>query len=346
MTLINAEPYDAVSFTDGTTPFFPPNQRRSVAIEGTTPRDSDLNWYYILLQRYTHVPGELKSEVIIKDFHTQPSNIQQAVWTGMKYVLIHITDVLPYQQAVVSIIERRAKKGWYDTLKKNAQAKDKISIEMLKWADKFIDDYVSGCLQRGSSASRFVHLMQYLEHPFDLRNYLPKIDIGFRRVEIDYSAAIDPDKTRLTVRRIAKWNTRADAIFATAEWDLFKNPSYGIYGIKEQAFRAISQAYAFDEGDHPAVKWMESARETSVDAMFPYDFWRKRFLKKLPEVDSKKSYFTQIGDIAAKFAGQIYERGGLIEVTKKFEFVTFNGERITEEIASENVRKWKQQGYI
>jgi hypothetical protein len=135
--LISAEPYDAVSFTDGTSANFPPNQRRSVIIEGTTPRDGDLNWYFILLQRYGHVPCELKSEIILKDFHTQPIGIQQAVWAGMKYVFIHITDVLPHLKSAISGIERRTHKGWYDTLQKR---KDEEGVKFFRHLDGIVQN--------------------------------------------------------------------------------------------------------------------------------------------------------------------------------------------------------------
>ena len=343
--LISAEPYDAVSFTDGTSANFPPNQRRSVIIEGTTPRDGDLNWYFILLQRYGHVPGELKSEIILKDFHTQPIGIQQAIWAGMKYVFIHITDVLPHLKSAISGIERRTRKGWYDTLQKR---KDEEGVKFFRHLDGIVQNYIAGCLQRQSSASRFVNLVPALESPYSLRRYLPDTDLGWRRVrEVDFSDAVDPDKPRRTVLNIAKWSTRGDAIFATATRDIFENPSYGFFGMKQQAFRAISESYAFDHGDHPSIGWMDSARETSIEALFPYEgHWRRQYLKQLQEVESKKSYFTQISDIAAKFASIIYERHGLIEVARKFEFVTFNGERVIENVAAEKVRKWKQEGYI
>lgn len=344
MTVISAEPYDAVSFTDGTSANFPPSQRRSVIIEGTTPRDGDLNWYYILLQRYTHVPGELKSEIILKDFHTQPTNIQQAVWAGMRHVLIHITDVLPHFKAIVTSLEQRTHKGWYDALQRR---KDKAGAEFFKLLDGMVNDYIAGCLQRQSSASRFVDLAPLLESPYSLRFYASEFDIGMRRLRVDFTDAVDPNKPRRTVLNIAKWSTRGDAIFATAMHDLFQNPSLGMFGLKHQAVRAISESYAFDEGDHPSIGWMNSARETGIEALFPYEsYWHRQRLKKLHEVKSKKSYYTQISDIAAKFASTIYERHGLIEVAKKFEFVTFNGERVTENVATEKVRKWKQEGYI
>jgi hypothetical protein len=343
--LISEAPYDAVSFTDGTSANFPASQRRSVIIDGTTPRSGDLNWYYILLQRYSHVPGELKSEVILKDFHTQPTAIQQAVWAGMKFVFIHITDVLPHLKSAISGIERRTYKGWYDHLQKR---EDKEGVKFFRHLDSLVQDYIAGCLRRQSSASRFIDLAPLLESPYSLRRYLPDSDLGWRRVrDVDFSSAVDPDKPRRTVLNIAKWSTRGDAIFATATRDIFENPSYGFFGMKERAFRAIAESYAFDHGDHPSVEWMDSARKTSIEALFPYEgHWRRQFMKQLHEVDSKKSYFTQISDIAAKFASTIYERHGLIEVAKKFEFVTFNGERITENVAAEKVRKWKQEGYI
>lgn len=52
-------------------------------------------------------------------------------------------------------------------------------------------------------------------------------------------------------------------------------------------------------------------------------------MQRLREVPSRLSPRTQMADVAAQFANQIYERHGLIEVARRFQFVTFNGERTT-----------------
>jgi hypothetical protein len=343
--IITANPPDAVSFSDGTTINFT-RIGRPVAIEGTAPREMNLAWFYTLIQRYTHIPKELKSEVILEDFHTQPIRVQQAVWAGMKQVLIHITDTLPHERRAQSIVQRSVgRRDDLETLHKRAAAGDAASQAFVEFITQFVSDYVAKGVQRDSSASRFVDFMEALDG-FGGYGFSKHLNgLGTWRPPIDFTPIMNPKNPKQTIRDLVKSTTKGDAVFATATNDVLANAIGPGFMMKEFAFRSVSQSRAFDDGNKRSVDWLESARETSVEAMFPYQ-GRSRFMGRLHLVDSKGSYFTQIGDIVAGFASQLYERHGLIEVVRRFEFVSFNGARISEDKAIEKMHTWKQLGYI
>ena len=341
--IITANPPDAVSFSDGTTINFT-RIGRPVAIEGTAPREMNLEWFYTLIHRYTHIPKELKSEVILKGFHTQPIRVQQAVCAGMKQVLIHITDTLPHERRAQSIVQTSAgRRVDLETLHKRAAAGDAASQTFVKFITQFVSDYVAKGVQLDSSVSRFGDLMEALDG-FGGYGFSKHLG-GAWRPSIDFTPIMKSKNPKQTIRDLVKSTTKGDAIFATATNDVLASAIGPGFMMKEFAFRSVSQSRAFDDGNKPSIDWLESARKTSVEAMFPYQ-GRSRLMGKLHRVDSKGSYFTQIGDIAAGFASQLYERHGLIEVVRRFEFVSFNGARVSEDKAIEKMHTWKQLGYI
>jgi hypothetical protein len=228
-------------------------------------------------------------------------------------------------------------------LHKRAQAGDEASRMFVEHIDQFMADYMSIGLQSESSASRFVGFMEVLDG-FGGYGFSKYLGNGWRP-QIDFSPAINPKKPKQTIGNLVKWITKADPIFALATDKVLKGPGGPGFMMKEIAFRSIQQSRGFDDGNKPSIEWLKSARDTSVEAMFPYQ-GRRRFLGKLEPVNSKLSYFTQIGDIAAGFASQLYERHGLVKVVKRFEFVSFNGERVSEDTANEEMQTWKQLGYL
>jgi hypothetical protein len=68
-----------------------------------------------------------------------------------------------------------------------------------------------------------------------------------------------------------------------------------------------------------------------------YGLVRKR--PGIVPVESRESFYIQAADIAAGIASQIYGIHGLIGVLEKFEYVTYNGIRVSRSDAEEEMRK-------
>ncbi len=60
---------------------------------------------------------------------------------------------------------------------------------------------------------------------------------------------------------------------------------------------------------------------------------------KYVELESKSSYYVQAADFAAGIATDIYTSEKLIGVVRRFEYVTFNGRRVSRSDAEEEMRK-------
>ena len=87
---------------------------------------------------------------------------------------------------------------------------------------------------------------------------------------------------------------------------------------------------AFDEGHSNVVKWVEEQRSV-VLAQSHRVFYQA---EPLIEVGSAGSVHTQAADIAAGIARELWLRNSLVHVVRRFEYVTYNGERISEGKAS------------
>jgi hypothetical protein len=60
------------------------------------------------------------------------------------------------------------------------------------------------------------------------------------------------------------------------------------------------------------------------------------------EVESKESYYVQAADFAAGIASDVYATHRLIGIVGRFEYVSFNGIRVSRADAEEERRKWGQ----
>lgn len=60
------------------------------------------------------------------------------------------------------------------------------------------------------------------------------------------------------------------------------------------------------------------------------------------DIDSRFSPHTQAADIAAGFACEAYDRNHIRQVVDDFDFVTLNGERLTEQNVTERVGYWSE----
>jgi hypothetical protein len=88
-------------------------------------------------------------------------------------------------------------------------------------------------------------------------------------------------------------------------------------------------SHAFDKGDTQAVQWIASERD---DVLSRIDRHRVDLVQPapLPELDSRDSFLIQAADFAAGLAREIWSRNSLPHLVDTFDYVTYNGRRISE----------------
>src|SRR5205085_11804295 len=92
--------------------------------------------------------------------------------------------------------------------------------------------------------------------------------------------------------------------------------------------------------------WIDSQRKEVVGrgpfGCYDYYDYEDDAFGELYSIPSDSSSYAQAADIAAGFARQDYERYGIAAVAGRFDYVTLNGERITQDNAEERFEMWQQ----
>jgi len=134
---------------------------------------------------------------------------------------------------------------------------------------------------------------------------------------------------------------------------LFQPHSYEHYKVS----RTLRDSHAFDRGDNKALDWIDRQRR-EIGGGAPYDYYEESTWQtegyeadgyyedvsygRLYSIPSDSSSYIQAADIAAGFARQDYERYGVAAVAGSFEYVTINGERITQDNAEQRFEYWRE----
>jgi hypothetical protein len=95
--------------------------------------------------------------------------------------------------------------------------------------------------------------------------------------------------------------------------------------------RALTQSHAFDDGNKKAVTWIDGQRSDVLSKTDPYFQLRlSSTMKPLEVVESTESIFVQAADIAAGIVSAIWDQQTLVHAVRAFEYLTYNGKRISE----------------
>lgn len=344
---------NAVSFTDDTSPDLRQEPERRVSIHAQVIRSENLSWYYTLLGLYRDINGELKSEKILANFPNLPKYKQDSVWEGLKKVRINIVDTFPHQAPLtktlkdifgrndaMEMLKERAKKG-------DAAARHLLTLLEESVVKMVVEDapakqviLASNLVQHGASS-----LGRYLTGRSLNRSVDSALNISLNTLSLN----LFKNKNRLNLTKAVKWMSKSASVFMYGiDNFLNKGNSWNSFNNQLRLYRLLQPSHAFDRGDAAAVGWIDDSRKEIVQRLAPqiHLYMPVRLSPLYGEIDSDQSYLTQASDIAAGFARQLYEQGGIVSLTEKFIYVAFNGLRITQSDAEETMRRWRQMGYV
>src|SRR5262249_49881535 len=105
----------------------------------------------------------------------------------------------------------------------------------------------------------------------------------------------------------------------------------------------LNERHAFDKGDARQLSVLENYRRktvTSIVEASPYYASRLLLGRAYEHQESHESVHVQAADFAAGIASYFYTAlTGLVEIVSRFEYVTFNGKRISMTDAEEIIRR-------
>jgi hypothetical protein len=94
---------------------------------------------------------------------------------------------------------------------------------------------------------------------------------------------------------------------------------------------ALGRSHAFDQGHSHAVRWIEKQRTDALAQIDPRGlFYPRNMPRPILELVSTESVPIQAADIAAGIARELWCRNSLPHLVNRFEYVTFNGDRLSD----------------
>lgn len=339
---------NAVSFTDDVKADSRKlTKQRHVSISAKIRRgETPLYWFYDLLNSCLNEKGELKSDRVVPAYQKLGLRGKAKLWDTLKEVQINITDSLPYQARIHQSVKQALKRDdAIQMIRDKAIAKDPHAMKMQELlnnqtAESILSDAPSKQL------SWNIHFAQNrMGHVYSLRSLMG--DTGPPEHNIDL-AHFKSAKKGSIIRAATEWTAKSASAFSEAIESTFTGNFYPYqHPLLNPVYRALRKSHAFDEGNEKSVGVMEIERKQIAREMSYHDFWQEMYpLEPLHgKIDSKQSFYMQASDIAVGIARHLYEQGEVLAVTLHFEYVMFNGRRISQNDAYETMLEWRELEY-
>lgn len=346
---------EAISFNDEGSPHSHKTDHTKVYIDAQVNRTLSLDWFYKLLAFFPDVPGELKSGVIVAKFKDLPTETRDRIWRSLSRVRIHIVDPRPHYRQIDNMLRAAwGKDDAPDNLRQMATQGSYAARSMLARMREMVADSIL----KDSTAMRVQWFGRALSDPLFGMNLPEPLSFLVRspldsepliRVE-DFGSTGDRD----VVRNVASWSAKASAAFhaaldAAMSADESDVMNYG-FGLERAVRRRMTQEllplHAFDKGNRHHIDLLESSRRSIIDELAANDRFFALIARQkrgFVELESKESYYVQAADFAAGISGDIYASHKLIGVVERFEFVSFNGVRVSRADAEHEMKEEAQR---
>ncbi|MBX3291370.1 MAG: hypothetical protein KF881_00600 [Acidobacteria bacterium] len=327
-----SEPQDALSFSDETSRQNNEKTARLVWTHAQISKFANIQWFLELRNLYPDVKSELKSSQVVDNFDKLPRDIRRRVSSGLRGARIHIVDTFAYEAESKQVMRRIYKCDNYEKVLRENENK-----EFAKLLIKGMEEWVAKQILLDSPAQR-------LEQNLQTRGMagFGYVASTLRQESGRKELALDLDLFEKGNKRItdtaAKYVSRSGVVLSDAVE--FSGRSFlGEYHARQVVAQMVNQSHAFDAGDDAAVRWVKGQRDHfAINTVYGLH----GFLSPLyGDIDSKLSSRTQAADIAARIGQRIYDENGLEGLLDQFDYVTFNGERITETNIKARLEYWR-----
>jgi hypothetical protein len=323
----------AASYTDDTSL---PYAGFRVSIHAQIIPENPYNWYFFLKSKASEGWGEFKRDAIETFFSIAEIDRQQ-IFKTLRNVKIHITDPRPYTAHLNEPLRKVLPNGttperFLKRLEANTRHLEELRRQTIESiATRMLQDspgerlknryrmweYINGIRLApvGKSAYENMPIEPEPESVFDLRPFQHQ------------KANMLNDIAKFASASASVFSSVIDRFDDAREDYLFASPMAGPYLINN----ALGRSHAFDEGNHREVKWIEERRADVLAQTDRQNYFYPAFVPEpLQEVVSAESIPIQAADIAASVARELWDRNNLPHLLKHFDYVTYNGERLSE----------------
>jgi hypothetical protein len=320
----------AASYTDDTSL---PHAGCRVSIHAQIIREHPIHWFFVLKNNTPHVDGEFKEYAVRTLFNLAESE-REKVFKTLRTVRIHIVDPRPYTLPVHDTIRPYLPKG---TTVTDFLRRLENETQHLQSSRELALKHVAASMLRDGVAHRL--RLQY--RAWECTTQVA-INDWFRPAkstkELEDGIDLSPfqHKNSNILNDVANFLSASAAVFSPAldafeearADESFSSPLAGPWLLGSN----LSHSHAFDEGHSDRLKWIEGQRESLLSELDRrQDFYPSYFIPEpLQELISAESVPIQAADIAASVARHIWRHNNLVHLVRRFEYVSYNGERLSE----------------
>jgi hypothetical protein len=314
----------AASFTDDTSlprvPF--------VSIHAQVlAEECDLGWFETMRNMSSAAPGAEFKKAAIDCFFAQSFAVQLSLLHNIgSQARIHIVDPRPHILSLGTAMRKWLPRG-QDLLRFSVKL-EACNAHLERVRDIFLDGIAERVLHR-SPAQYYLMTHRAREYASGTRlnPYLVPKDCGLNIQEPEpLSTNIEPLRKGHAniIGQAAKFVSASASVFTPATDELRGSDSPG---QRWTASNILCDSHAFDEGNRPQLKRLEDQRDEVIGHTNP-PFYMMR-PNPLTEMKSDDSIHVQAADIAAGIARELWFRHNIVDVTRHFHYVTYNGVRLT-----------------
>jgi hypothetical protein len=329
---------NAVSFTDDTSLDTRLTDNRKVSVHAQVLRECRLDWFYTLIRDFPQIKGELKSASLIDNYFSLPQAIRRQIQSTLRQVRVHITDPRPYIADVKTALSDILTDQNPDEFLRRLETEQNEIADSLR---RKLTRFVARKMFLDSPSQRLKRKYRICHDFYSLRLMPDYIDESLKDSDFTY---FEDNKSRIQINKLSVFTSKSASVFSPAMDtmdELLENPYQVMSPIGAWKLnRELCLPHAFDAGNDKAIEWIDGRRH-EVLAMSDKDHWFRQLQLQAPleSIDSKDSFFVQAADIAAGLAKAICERKSLVELVRLFDYVTYNGQRLSEDAAIDIHRK-------
>jgi hypothetical protein len=332
---------NAASFTDDTSL---PYASCRVSIHAQILRDDqhELGWYFYLRALAPDAGDEFKRQAI-ETFFTLPALNRAQIFKTLRSVRIHVTDPRPYVADLGDFLRRILPAGV--PVSAFLRRLDDSTRHLSRLRD-ITTDFVATRVLHDSPAQRLLVMYRAWEYS-TLRRLPPWFiateDCSGVLAEDAHALSFDLDtfrhKNASILNDVANSVSASASVFTPAidkfsdisDDPLMAAPMAGPWFMTS----ALNQSHAFGEGNSRSIDWIENQRSTVLaQADRAGEFYPEFMPEPLVEIRSAESLPIQAADIAAGIARELWRRSSLVHLVAHFEYVTYNGRRLSEDEAA------------
>jgi hypothetical protein len=227
----------------------------------------------------------------------------------------------------------------------------KEGLPYAKYISALLRDMVADSILQDSTAMRVQFLGRAFLDPFGLGGPPEPLKpfMRFPKPSVPLISTADFKKPKSLIRDATSWSAKSSAAFHSA-LDAATFPiddPYGSYRyvdgdvLRRRMASELLPVHAFDAGNQKHLDLLDEKRSEVLQELAAHDRVYGLLTKRpgIVPVESRESFYVQAADIAAGIASQIYGAEGLVGVVDRFEYVTYNGVRVSRSDAEEEMRR-------